>query len=335
MVPTTIKDIAGRLGISQSTVSRALRDSPLVAEETKSSVWQVARELDYTPNLLARSLARASSMIIGCVIMEFANPFFVPLVRAVQEEAERHNYIVVVGESKRQQDVENQLVHRLRTVRAAGVITMPVMEDLGHLLALRDGGVPVVIVGRDSELLDFVNTDNILGGLMVGRHLLGLGHERIGVIISGEMFNTPEQQRRQGLRAALSEAGLGESHLFVVGNTDIPGGERAAGEWLALPERPTAVFATNDRLAMGFIHALRQAGVCLPEEVAVVGYDDIPFAPLFQVPLTTVDLPSHEMGHIAAELLFLRIQQPTDGGQVERILLQPRLVVRESCGSAS
>jgi LacI family transcriptional regulator len=267
--------------------------------------------------------------------MEFSNPFFVPLVQAVQEEAEKRGYIVVVGESKRQQDLENQLVHRLRTVRAAGLITLPVMEDLSQLLALHKEGVPVVIVGRDPDLLDYVNTDNVLGGLMVGRHLVGLGHERIGAIISGEPFNTPEQQRLQGLRAALSEAGLDgrESHLFVTGDTDIPGGERAAREWLALPEGPSAVFATNDRLAMGFIHTLRQAGVRLPQEMAVVGYDDTPFAPFFQVPLTTVALPSHEMGHMAAELLFRRIQQPEDGAQVERIILQPRLVVRESCGS--
>jgi LacI family transcriptional regulator len=333
-VTATIRDIADRLGISQSTVSRALRDSPLVAEETKNSVWQVARELDYTPNLLARSLARASSTIIGCVIMEFSNPFFVPLVQAVQEEAERHGYIVVVGESKRQQGVENQLVQRLRAVRAAGVITLPVMEDLNQLLALREEGVPVVIVGRDPDLLDYVNTDNVLGGLMVGRHLMGLGHERIGAIISGEPFNTPEQQRLQGLRAALSEAGLGEceEHLFVVDDIGIPGGERAAGGWLALPERPSAVFATNDRLAMGFIRALRRAGVRLPGEVAVVGYDDISFAPFLQVPLTTVALPSYELGHTAAELLFRRIEQAENGAQVERIILQPRLVVRESCG---
>jgi LacI family transcriptional regulator len=334
-VATTIRDIADRLGISQSTVSRALRDSPLVAEETKNLVWQVARELDYTPNLLARSLARASSSIIGCAIMEFSNPFFVPLVQAVQEEAEKHGYIVVVGESKRQQGVENRLLHRLRTVRAAGVITLPVMEDLSHLLALREERVPVVIVGRDPDTFDYVNTDNVLGGLLVGRHLVGLGHERIGAIVSGEPFNTPEQKRLQGLRAALGEAGLDgrEGHLFVTGDTDIPGGERAASEWLALSERPDAVFATNDRLAMGFIYALRRAGVRLPEEVAVVGYDDIPFAPFLQVPLTTVALPSYEMGRIAAELLFRRIQQPEGGAQVERILLQPRLVVRESCGS--
>jgi len=329
----TIRDLASYLNLSPSTVSRALRDSPRVSEETKRRVLEAARELGYMPNILARGLAQATAEIIGCLILDLANPFFVTVVQAIEEAIDKKGYIAVVSETRREQEVEKRLVERLKTIRPAGLIITPVLKEIDHLLAFAQK-TPLVLVGRECHALSYVTVDNLYGGRVVGEYLISLGHTRIGVIMSGEPYNFPEKDRVEGLRRVLKEAGLKlpDQWQLVGGRNDMESGLRAAKMWLELDERPSAVFAVTDLLAMGFIHGVRQAGAKVPDDVAVVGFDDIYFAPFFEVPLTTMALPKYEMGRIAVELLFDKIESGIKpANRIDHIILRPELVVRESC----
>jgi DNA-binding LacI/PurR family transcriptional regulator len=160
-----------------------------------------------------------------------------------------------------------------------------------------------------------------------------LGHTKIGYLFSGEAYNRPETERLDGLKNALLEAGLDLARLYEVGNNRLEGGESAAKIWLADQDRPTAIFCSNDLLAMGLIHALVQAGVRVPADVSVVGHDDIPFADLFSVPLTTIAFPKSEMGAIAAQILLERLGEERRFEGPQHVVLAPQLIVRSSCGA--
>lgn len=334
-MPTTVKDIAAKLGISPSTVSRALTGSTEVSAKTRARVLQAAQELHYTPNLLARSLVRASNNIIGCLILEFANPFFVPVIQAIEDVAEERGYVAMISESRRSLELEQRVVQRFQMVRVGGMIITPVLEEIAHLLQMRAEGTPIIAVGRSCEELDCITIDNRLGGAMVGHHFIEKGHRHIGVVISGEPFNEPERSRQQGLYDALAEAGLPRraDWAFSVGNNNPTGGARAAEMWLALSQRPTAMFCTTDRLAMGFIHRIQEAGLRVPDDVAVAGFDDIPFSDYLEVPLTTVAYPKYEMGELATRRLIDLIENPDPHRSPEQVLLEPRLIPRRSSGA--
>lgn len=269
--------------------------------------------------------------IIGCLILEFTNPFFVPMVRAIEDFAERRDYIIFLGESRRQLSIEKYLVERFRKIRAAGVIATPTMEGLQHLEMLQQEHVPVVIVGRDDIGFDSINVDNYKSGYMVGEYLAHLGHRKIGYVYSGDPINTPEVARLEGLQAYLNPLDIRVDYLFRVGNNSQGGGELGAALWMSDRNRPTAVFCSNDLLAMGFISKLIGRGVRVPEDVSVVGHDDIPFAEMFKVALTTIAFPKYEMGSIAMDILTNRIGKPEWNAPRKNIVLEPELVIRDSC----
>lgn len=328
-------DVAERAGVSPSTASRALSGLPGVSEATRRKVVEIAKQLDYRPDELARGLARASSNIIGGLILEFSNPFYVPVIEAIEAVANEHDYVAVISETRRQLSIEAKIVERLRRLRLAGCVITPVMESLNHLLAMRDDGIPVVAVGRRCSELDYVCADDTTGAILVGRHLLKLGHRQPAYVYSGEAFNEPEEIRWRGFRKTLEGAGFpcDESRRIQVGNNRVEGGFLGADRILALVPRPTFVFAATDRLAIGLIQRLRQQGVQVPDDIAVVGYDDIEMSECLEVPLTTVSYPKYEMGRLAAQMLFERIEGK-GVKRIEHVLLQPELIVRESCGAA-
>lgn len=330
----TIKDIAAIVGVAPSTVSRALSGSEEISDETRARVLEIAEELDYTPNLLAQNLVRARNNIIGVLILEFANSFFVPVIEAVEDVAEDLGYVTMISQSRRALEIEKRIVRRFRMVQVGGMIVTPVLQDITHLLEMKERGTPVVVVGRDCEQLDTITIHNRLGGRMVADHFIETGHRRFGAVISGESFNEPEQSRLGGLREALTGAGLSwdEVWSFDAGTADPSGGRRAAEAWSALSERPTAVFCTTDRLAIGFVNGALDAGLQVPDDVAVVGFDDIPLAECLRVPLTTVAYPKYETGELAVRRLIELIDDPEQMQRPERVLLEPRLIVRESSG---
>jgi LacI family transcriptional regulator len=332
----TVRDVARRAGVSPITVSRTFSGSHPVAEETRRRVLEAAEELGYTPDLLAQALARKQSPIIGMIVPELANPFFVTIIDAVQSVARQQNHMVVANQSERQPEMELSSLHQFRQLRMAGVLVTPASTTLDHLQSLQADGIPVVVVARCWADGDCVTVDDFAGGRIAGEHLLQLGHRKIGCVSHAEPGNTAVEARVQGFQATLEEGGYAFSpqRMIHVERTRLANAEQAVDAFLSLPDRPSAVFVTADRLAIGFVHQLQARGVRVPEDVAVVGYDDIRYAEFLRVPLTTVALPKYEMGQLAAQILFERIENGgADSMEWQHVLLQPELIVRASCGA--
>lgn len=333
-MPVTIRDVARRAGVSPITVSRAFSGTHPVAEETRRRVLQAAEELGYVPNLVARGMVHKRVPMIGVVVPELANPFFVPIIDAVQAVARERNHMVVISQSQSDPDMERASINQFRQMRMAGALITPASMAPEHLRSLRDHDMPIVVVARCWDDGDCVTVDDVAGGRLVAEHLLRLGHRRIGCVAHGGPGNVAVQARMKGFRSALEAGGCSLPSEWVIRTQTVRLADaiQAAEAFLELSERPTAVFVTADRLAIGFIHRLRARGVRVPEDVAVVGYDDIRYAEFLEVPLTTVALPKYEMGKRAAEILFERVSEEGDG-KPYRVLLEPKLIVRASCGA--
>lgn len=276
----TIEHVARKVGVSSMTVSRALIDSPLVSKKTKQKILEAALELGYTPNLLARSLAQHKSPFIGLIVTDISNPFFAPVITAVQEIARKQNYIVIMGDSERRIDIQNMLLEHFQQIQIAGLIITPLTSERVLLESMRNKLTPVVVIARRWENGDYVTVDNIAGGRKVAEHLIQLGHRQIGCISLRELEHTAVVDRFSGFCETLREAGIEllEKNILTVDSLSYEEGFRAAGKFLELSHHPTAVFIVADRLAIGFIDRLVAAGVRVPEDVSVVGYDDIPYS---------------------------------------------------------
>ena len=327
----TLADVARRAGVSLITASRALRGSDLVAKATRDRILTVGAELGYTPNLLARGLVQNRTAAVGIVILELANPFFAPMVSGIQAVSAKRGFLVVTGESGRDEVEERRYIEQFQQLRIGGIIVSPVTSRLDHLWEARANGTPVVVMARRWEDGDYVATDDVKGGDLAARHLLERGHRRIGIVQLEDPDHTPVQARVLGFRQVLAAAGVTvhESWDLKVSGALIEHGVEAADRLLLLAERPTALFVTSDRKALGVVHRLLERGVRVPEDVAVVGYDDIPYAACAQVPLTTVAVPKRPVGEMSAELLFDRIEGVAPA-ELRQILLPPELVVRAS-----
>ena len=336
-MPVTIRDVARKVGVSPITASRAFSGTHPVAEKTRDRVFQAAEELGYVPNLLARALVHKRSPIIGVVVLELINPFFTHILDAVQAVAREKGYMILVNQSERQPDTERASVHQFRQMRVAGVLITPATTDLEHLLFLEAEGTPVVVVARRRDGGDYVTVDDFAGGRIAGEHLIQIGHRRVGCVAHDEPHNVAVQDRVQGFQHALREAGCVFLPQCTIHTESLRMADaiQAADAFLDLPERPTAVFVTADCLAIGFIHRLRERGMRVPDDVAVVAYDDIRYAEFLEVPLTTVALPKHEMGQQAAQILFERIEANEAHSEPRQIMLEPQLIVRASCGARS
>lgn len=334
----TIKDVARKAGVSIVTVSRAFSNTHPVAEATRRKIFEAAEELGYVPHLMARALVSKHTPMIGVMIIDLSNPFFAPIVDAVQEVAWQEGYMAVFNQSKYQLQLEETSIEQFRQMRMAGILIVSVLPDMKHLQRLRQEGMNVVALARRWDEGDYVAVDYFVGGQMAGQHLIRLGHRQIACVAHAEHFRGGLWSRIQGFRAALEDSegpGFSEDWMIWTEAVGVAEGMRAADVVLALPQRPTAAFVTADHLAVGFVHRLRQQGVRVPEDVAVVSHDDIRYAEFMEVPLTTVALPKYEIGRQAAQILFERIKEGRPQAEdLRQILLKPELVVRTSCGSS-
>lgn len=332
--PVTIRDVARVAGVSQSTVSRALNASGYVSDRTRRKVLETARALGFRPNFLARSLKRKATRTLGLVIPDITNPFFPAIVRGVEDTAVRAGYSVVLTNTDNEPERERNALAQLREKWVDGLIVVPQADAAPHLRALAAAGVPLVVIDRIPAGLDVdaVRSDNLRGAYLAVRHLLALGHRRIAHIRGPESSSTG-RERQQGYRQALEEAGVPcDPALVVDGDFRFKGGLRAASLLLDRRSRPTAIFAANDLMAMGALHAAAAAGIAVPAELAVVGFDDIMPAALVSPPLTTVAQATYRLGARAAELLIDRLEGRWSGPG-RQVILEPELVIRSSCGS--
>jgi DNA-binding LacI/PurR family transcriptional regulator len=326
---TTIYEIAKHVGVSPATVSRALSGKGYVRKELREKILQVAKEMDYHPNTLARSLVTGQSFIIGLVLPDITNPFFPAIARGVEDVAHRNGYNVILCNTDGSARKEADYLGLLRSKRVDGVIFTTSQVATRHVRQLVDSDIPVVLADRRMNVdCDFVVVDSIEGAYKATSHLIGLGHSAIG-LITGPQKVTTSAERIEGYSRALRDRHIAmRDELICEGDYKENSGYRHTKKLLGLSSRPTAIFACNDLMAMGALAALEEKGIRVPEEVAVVGYDDIPFASVIRPRLTTVVQPKYEIGSIACEILLERMKDRDKPRQ--EVFLKPNLMIRES-----
>lgn len=328
----TIRHVARRAGVSTATVSRALAGSGPVRAEVAARVQAAARSLAYVPNRIARSLRAQTTRLAGVLIPDVQNPFFTAVVRGVEDVLQAGGWTLLLGNSDDHPEREMSCLTTLREEGAAGVVLVPGLPASAYQATVARG-LPLVAIDRAPEGLDVdrVTVANVEGARRAVRHLVSLGHRRIG-LVGGPAGLSTAAERRRGYEAALAEAGLRREATRVEEGDFRPSGGRAAMErLLARAEPPTAVFVTNDLMTLGAYEAIRARGLRVPQDVAVVGFDDAPWAEWLHPPLTTVAQPAYELGATAARLLLERLQEPRR--PTRSVVLETRLVVRASCGA--
>jgi DNA-binding LacI/PurR family transcriptional regulator len=325
----SIKDIARTANVSHSTVSRALRNSPLVNPATAERIRRIAAETNFRPSAVGRSLATGRTFTIGVVVASIAHPFVAEVVSGIEETANQRGYSVILASSKGDPEREMGVVQQFEERRVDGVLLIASRVRSISSSLLAEMHIPMVSVDNqqapDSTYSVFV--DNTTATHAAIRFLVQLGHRRIAYIGDRQGYDS-NTLRRDGYRAALGSLGIAyDANLVVEGDSDAEGGMRAMERLLSLSECPTAVFCFNDMTALGALAALHQRQLRVPQEMSVVGFDDLPIAAYTQPPLTTVRQPRGQIGRIAAETLFTLLA----GTKTDRVrALRGELIVRES-----
>jgi DNA-binding LacI/PurR family transcriptional regulator len=333
-VRVTIRDVAAQSGVSPNTVSRVLNGKQDVSAVTRARVQAVIDELGFRPNGLARSLLRRHSRTIGHVVTDCTNPNTAQQIRVIQDVATREGYSVVLFDTNERADRQTASLHLLEEQVVDGVILTPARSQDDGLTRFVGRGNRLVLINRDVDGLDVdrVTIDNRAGAYAAISHLLDLGHRRIA-FVAGRRDISTAWERLAGYEAALRDRGVTPDPRLVCHGEIEPEAATDATRQLLERRRPTAIFTYNDLMAVGALVAIQAAGLRVPEDVSLVGHDDILYAPYLQVPLTTVAQPTRELGEAAARLLIDRLRG--DDGPPRRIVLQPRLVVRASTAAPS
>ena len=331
-MPITLKELASRAEVHPSTISRVANNDPSlrIAPETRQRIEALLRETEYRPNGVARGLKLRQTFELAVVIPDVTNPFFAALFRGVEDGALARGYNVLLCNTDGSPERQRSHLLSLHARRVDGVILASSVLKDPSVRWLRHQRIPHVLVNRysDQDQDAFVGSDDQLGARAATRHLVELGHRRIGHL-AGKPTVSTGLARRRGFLAALEEKGLPQDPALVVesGYTE-EGGARAAERLLAIDDRPSAIFAVTDMTAVGAFGAARRAGLRIPQDVAIVGYNDIPLASRLVPGLTTVHVPIHEFGAAAARLL---LEQIASGEPSRRqVVFHPQLVVRGS-----
>jgi LacI family transcriptional regulator len=326
----TIKDVAQHAKVSITTVSHVINSTRFVGEETRKRVHAAIEHLRYVPSAAARSLKTNRTHTIGMIIPNNSNPFFAEVIRGIESECYEAGYNVILCNSDDSPVKQSQYIRVLHEKQVDGLIVLSSGEDAGLFDLLSATGLPQVVVDRETgdRNADLVGVDHELGGYLATSHLLSLGHRRIACI-TGPLSLAPARQRVAGYERALREAGLVPSQsLLHEADFTSASGHSAMSALLTRPQRPTGVFACNDLMALGAICAAASAGLRIPQDLSIVGFDDVALAAFTNPPLTTVAQPMHATGALAAKVLIERItgrHKP-----VRREVLQPELRIRQS-----
>jgi LacI family transcriptional regulator len=328
-----VKDVAARAGVSLGTVSNVLNRPGRVSEPTRVKVETAMRELGFVRNESARQLRAGHSRVVAYVVLDAANPFFTDVAQGVELAAGLADLWLFICNSNNNADRERAYLDLLQQQRVQGILITPVDPDAEHLRDVAGRGTPLVVVDRTQQGLDLctVAVDDVLGGRLAVEHLIDRGHSQVA-FIGGPLSIGQVRDRWQGAQAAWSEAGLPAESLHLITTSALTVAEgRGAGERLAgLParRRPTAAFCANDLLALGLLQQTIGSGRRVPEDLAIVGYDDIEFASAAAVPLTSVRQPRQELGRTATELV---VDEATNPDHVHtQVTFTPELVARTS-----
>ena len=330
MSTPTSQDVAKRAGVSIATVSRVLNDSPHVRPAVKHKVLRAVKALNFQPNRTAQRLRARQSKVLGLVISDIQNHFFTSVVRGIEDVAYHNGYSLVLCNSDEDPAKEKLYIDVMRAESVAGVIIASASEAKPHIDDLLDAQIPVVALDRriKDRRVDSVLTTNAQGAYAAVTHLIGLGHRCIG-FISLPLTRTTGRERFEGYQRALRENGLPVARARVrISNAKQPGGHAAALDLLTSQPCLTALFAANNLTTLGALDAIRERGLEIPDDISIIGFDDMPWATLLRPPLTAIAQPTYELGQQAAELLLARLKDP--GRPVSHVQLNTTLVVRGS-----
>jgi LacI family transcriptional regulator len=327
-----MKDIAEYLGVSPSTVSRAVNNTGYVSQELRHRIEQAVRELDYQPNLLARGLRKQATNMVGLVVPDLMNPHYTGVAQTIEGLLADHDYRLILSVSKENPQSELFYLQALQKQRVAGIIISSVGKNdpyLGHLVRQ---GIPVVAHSREvkSPGVDNVLASDAEGALQVTRHLIHLGHRKIAIICGPQELSTG-RERLRGYTEALTEAGISvQESLIKVGAFQRSFGAEAAAQLLDAPDKPTAIFAAGGELMTGLMKTFFERGVDIPGEVSVVGYDDPDWFSFWHPPITTVAMDVDFLSRKTVELLLRRMSAPKAVRRSVNVSVPISFVVRSS-----
>jgi LacI family transcriptional regulator len=328
----SIKDVAALAGVSMSTVSNVLNRPERVSGEAVDRVQRAIDQLGFRRNEAARQLRLGHSSLLGLAVINISNPFFTDVATGVEEAAREAGYSVLLGNSASRPEGEAGFLELFERQRVDGVLIVPAGDVLEQLDGLRRRGTPAVLIDRidDRRTFSSVSTDDVAGGRLAGEHLASVGRRRLW-FAGGDDRIKQMRDRLDGFREAVRDVPGATVHVERTAAVEAADGVELGRRIAALPhgDRPDAVFAANDMLALGVIQGLAASGMRVPDDVSVVGYDDIVFSAAAVIPLTSVRQPSRRMGSEAARLLLEQIADP-DGFRPRSIVFEPELIVRSS-----
>jgi LacI family transcriptional regulator, galactose operon repressor len=332
---STIYDVARRAGVAPITVSRVINNSGYIRNETRQRVIAAVEELGYVPNRLASSLRSRRTNVLALVLADISNPFFTLIARGVEDAASDQGYMVIYCNTDESEDEERKYIDLLLQNRVDGILLVPAGSGSAAVETARRNDTPLVVIDRrapEAEV-DSVRGDSFGGAYELGRLLLGLGHRRI-TLLNGPAGVSTADERLAGFFRALDEAGIpATQRLSLSGRFTITSGREMALQALALEPHPTALLAANNFIALGALQAVQECGLRVPEDISLVGFDDLPDA-LVAFPFLTVAVqPAYEMAQKATGLLLERVAG-TGSAEPQEIILPTRLIVRQSSGGA-
>jgi LacI family transcriptional regulator len=329
----SIRDVAQRAGVSVGTVSNVLNDSPRVSPVTVERVRAAIVELGYVRNEAARQLRAGRSSSVGLVVLDVRNPFFTDVARGAEDEASRAGLSIILGNSDEDVARESSYLDLFEEQRVHGILISPYGDIEGRLAQLRHRGTPVVLVDRESRDagVSSVSVDDAAGGRLAVAHLLATGRRRIAFVGGAPGAIRQVADRLAGAQRAIAEVEGATLEVIPTSGLTVLEGRRIGDELAARPHRPDAVFAANDLVAVGLLQALVMSGLLrVPQDIALIGFDDIDFASATVVPLSSIRQPRHEIGATALRILREEAMEPDLPPR--RIVFQPELVVRASSG---
>jgi LacI family transcriptional regulator len=333
----TIKDVARAAGVSPMTVSRVINGSERVSPETRQRVQEAIGDLGYVPSRLARGLIRQKTGTLALIVPDVANPFFTLIVRGAEDVARRAGYRMILCDTRADLSIEREVIEEMIAHRVEGIAIAPVGDrSKSHLERLARFGVQFVLIDRTVAGVesDVVLGDNDGGARRLVEHLISLGHSRIGFIVESDEVSTA-RDRHRGYVGALEAAGIAVDPDLIVQAPAVPkGGFDGMRQLLDLDDPPTAVFTVNNLVAVGAIEAVRGAGLEVPDDVAIVCFDDIEYASRLYPFLTVMAQPAETLGTLGTQLLLERIEGRAPE-QPRIVVLPAQFVVRQSCGAVA
>jgi LacI family transcriptional regulator len=326
----TLRMVAEKAGVSVNTASRAINNKPDINQETKKRIFKVAQELGYVRNNTAVALRTKKTGTIGVVIEDNRNPFYAEVLNGMEVAAREKNYHIILTNTQKDYKKEEEAINLLLAKRVDGLLIDPVQDRDDDINSLVEANIPFVVVGRDFENieLDAVYNDEVKGGFLATKYLIKKGHKRIA-LIDGFLYKSPAKGRLEGYKKALKKYGISmDDALVSVGDIDVKDGYERTKQMLEKDLDFTAIFAYNDMMAFGAMQAIREKGLRIPEDIGLVGYDDIPFCSLMDPALTTIRLKKQELGIECVKLLLSRING--NRKKPKKIILDLDIIVRKT-----